>query len=47
MLVNVVPIVCLWPIIELTFFKGEAGPNKYGPDPLGGEAPAPAAAPAA
>ena len=53
MLLNVVPIISLWPIIELTFFKGTEGPNKYGADPLGGTAPAaveaapPAAPPAA
>ncbi|MBI5200245.1 MAG: DUF805 domain-containing protein [Elusimicrobia bacterium] len=41
MLVNVVPILCLWPIIELLFFKGDTGPNAYGPDPLQPEAIAP------
>lgn len=40
MLVNFIPVVCLWPIIELTFFKGTDGPNKYGADPLGGTGPA-------
>lgn len=42
MLVNFVPVICLWPIIELTFFKGTEGPNRFGPDPLGAEAPPPA-----
>jgi len=26
----------LWLLIELGFLKGTAGPNQYGPDPLGG-----------
>lgn len=39
-LLNFVPILNLWPLIELTFLKGESGPNKYGADPL--EAPQPA-----
>lgn len=47
MLVNFIPVVCLWPIIELTFFKGTEGPNKYGEDPLGGAAPAAPAPPPA
>lgn len=34
MLVNFIPLLNLWPLIELTFFKGDEGPNKYGPDPL-------------
>ena len=34
MLVNFIPVVSLWPLIELTFFKGTPGPNKYGEDPL-------------
>ena len=29
-----VPLVNFWPIIELCFLKGVAGPNQYGPDPL-------------
>ena len=45
MLLNIVPILSLWPIIELTFFKGTEGPNKYGEDPLGGAAPVAADAP--
>jgi len=31
-----VPILNLWPIIELTFLKGVDGPNQYGDDPLQG-----------
>jgi uncharacterized membrane protein YhaH (DUF805 family) len=45
-LLNFVPLVNFWPLIELTFLKGDAGPNEYGPDPLAEPAPgAPAAAP--
>ncbi len=33
-LLLLVPIVSLWPIIELGFFKGTSGKNKYGSDPL-------------
>ena len=33
-LLNFIPILNLWPMIELGFFKGEAGSNKYGVDPL-------------
>jgi len=29
-----VPVVCLWPLVELLFLRGTVGPNKYGPDPL-------------
>jgi uncharacterized membrane protein YhaH (DUF805 family) len=46
MLVNFVPLLCLWPLVELTFFKGTEGPNKYGPDPLADAAPAKADGPA-
>ena len=34
LLLNFVPIVALWPFVELVFFKGTEGPNEYGPDPL-------------
>lgn len=34
LLLNFVPILNFWPMIELTFFKGTDGPNVYGPDPL-------------
>jgi uncharacterized membrane protein YhaH (DUF805 family) len=30
----------LWYIVELGFFRGTAGPNDYGPDPLSNEIPA-------
>lgn len=33
-LILAVPIVSLWPTIELGFLKGTEGENKYGPDPL-------------
>lgn len=33
-LVLLVPIVQLWPMIEILFLKGTTGPNKYGDDPL-------------
>ncbi len=29
-----VPILNLWPMIELIFFRGIDGPNQFGPDPL-------------
>ncbi len=32
-----VPVLFLWPIVELLFLRGTVGPNKYGPDPLEGE----------
>ncbi len=38
LLVNFIPLLNFWPAIELTFFKGTEGPNKYGSDPL--QAPA-------
>jgi uncharacterized membrane protein YhaH (DUF805 family) len=31
-------LVCLWFFVELGFFKGSQGPNRFGPDPLGAEA---------
>ena len=31
-----IPIIQIWPAIELFFLKGTNGENKYGPDPLGG-----------
>ena len=34
LLLNFIPILNLWPIIELTFFKGTSGSNEYGADPL-------------
>ncbi|HWE47337.1 MAG TPA: DUF805 domain-containing protein [Caulobacteraceae bacterium] len=42
-LLFIVPLLNLWPFIELGFLPGTAGPNQYGPDPKLGEA-APAAA---
>jgi uncharacterized membrane protein YhaH (DUF805 family) len=42
MLVNFIPLICLWPLVELVFLKGTEGPNEYGPDPL---APPSASAP--
>jgi uncharacterized membrane protein YhaH (DUF805 family) len=30
-----IPVVNLWPIIELAFVPGTNGENAYGPDPLG------------
>lgn len=29
-----VPLLCIWPTVELLFFRGTVGDNKYGPDPL-------------
>lgn len=37
-LLFLVPVLCLWPTVELLFFRGTVGPNKYGPDPLEVEA---------
>jgi uncharacterized membrane protein YhaH (DUF805 family) len=34
-LLFLVPIVSLWPMVELLFLPGTAGSNDYGPDPLG------------
>ena len=31
-----IPIINIWPIIELVFIKGTDGENRYGSDPLGG-----------
>ena len=33
-LVLIIPIVQLWPMVELGFFQGTAGPNKFGENPL-------------
>jgi uncharacterized membrane protein YhaH (DUF805 family) len=30
-----VPLVNLWPVVEIYFLKGTEGENQYGPDPLG------------
>lgn len=40
-LVLLVPLVQIWPIIELWFLRGKPGENEYGPDPLPAPAPAP------
>jgi uncharacterized membrane protein YhaH (DUF805 family) len=34
-LLGVVPIVAIWPAIEIAFLRGDVGPNRFGPDPLG------------
>ncbi len=34
LLLNLVPLLNFWPLIELLFFKGAEGSNEYGPDPL-------------
>ena len=39
-LLMLVPLVNLWPMIELVFLKGTQGENQYGPDPLKNTAPA-------
>lgn len=41
LLIYLVPLLCLWPIVELLFIKGTTGSNKYGEDPLGGQAASP------
>jgi serine/threonine protein kinase/uncharacterized membrane protein YhaH (DUF805 family) len=38
-LLFLVPILSLWPMIELFFLRGDAGPNRYGPDPMNPGAP--------
>jgi uncharacterized membrane protein YhaH (DUF805 family) len=36
-LVNLIPFVGpIWVLVELGFLRGTAGPNRFGPDPLGG-----------
>jgi uncharacterized membrane protein YhaH (DUF805 family) len=35
-LVLLVPLVQIWPFIELWFVRGKIGKNEYGPDPLPG-----------
>ncbi len=34
LLVMLIPLVNIWPLIELWFLKGTTGSNQYGPDPL-------------
>jgi uncharacterized membrane protein YhaH (DUF805 family) len=34
-----VPLVQLWPVLELNFVKGAPGPNRFGEDPLQAAAP--------
>lgn len=33
-LVEFVPIIGFWALVELGFLKGTDGPNRFGPDPL-------------
>ena len=33
-LLNFIPLVNLWVLIDLVFLRGTTGPNQYGPDPL-------------
>ena len=36
-LIALIPVIGgIWLLVELGFLKGTAGPNQYGPDPLGG-----------
>lgn len=36
-LINLIPIIGgLWTLIECGFLRGTPGPNRFGPDPLGG-----------
>ncbi len=35
-LVMLIPLVNIWPIIELWLLRGTTGDNQYGPDPLPG-----------
>ena len=34
MLIFAIPVLALWPLIELGLLRGTVGPNRYGPDPL-------------
>lgn len=34
-LVLLIPVVQLWPVIEIMFLRGTKGPNRFGPDPAG------------
>ncbi len=34
LLVLLIPLVNIWPAVELGFLRGTVGPNEYGPDPL-------------
>ncbi len=38
-LVLFIPLVQIWPFIELWFLSGTTGDNQYGPDPLPGSIP--------
>lgn len=38
-LVLFIPLVQIWPLIELWFLRGTTGDNQYGPDPLPGSIP--------
>lgn len=35
LLLALIPLVNLWPMVELAFLPGTSGENKFGPDPLG------------
>jgi uncharacterized membrane protein YhaH (DUF805 family) len=36
-LVNFIPLIgAIWVLVEVGFLRGTAGPNRFGPDPLGG-----------
>ena len=34
-LLFLIPLVNLWPMVELYFLRGTSGQNEYGPDPVG------------
>jgi uncharacterized membrane protein YhaH (DUF805 family) len=40
-LLMLVPLLNIWPAIELYFLRGTVGPNQYGPDPLAQAQPGP------
>jgi uncharacterized membrane protein YhaH (DUF805 family) len=40
-LIGLVPLLNIWLLVELCFLKGTTGSNKYGEDPLGGQAASP------
>lgn len=33
-LILFVPLLCIWPVVEFVFLKGDSSENQYGPNPL-------------
>jgi uncharacterized membrane protein YhaH (DUF805 family) len=38
-LLSLIPLVNIWYVVEVCFFPGQSGPNRFGPDPKAGLAP--------